>query len=221
MRLLLEVAYESLENGTCCSAISLVGTPLIFYPLGGITPDAIAGSKTGVYMGVFSDDYGNLMLADPESLPPHHVTGTGKAIFANRISYYFNLKGPSFSLDTGCSASLVALHQACQSIRCGESKQAIVGGTNLILSPKTMMSLGGLGCVFQSVICWSLLMDGSDFSPAMVDATHLTAGVLATAEAKGWQASSSSRLKTLLPMEILSEPSSGTPPSTKTEGHRD
>ena len=120
---------------------------LIIYLSGGLTLDAIAGSITGVYIGVFSDDYGNMMLADPESLPSHHVTGTGKAILANRISYYFDLKGPSFSLDTGCSSSLVALHQACQSIRCGESQQAIVGGTNLILSPKTMMSLGGLGCV--------------------------------------------------------------------------
>ncbi|KAL8897966.1 MAG: hypothetical protein Q9207_006939 [Kuettlingeria erythrocarpa] len=144
MRLLLEVAYESLENG-------------------GITLDAIAGSKTGVYMGVFSDDYGNMMLTDPESLPPHHVTGTGKAIFANRISYYFNLKGPSFSLDTGCSASLVALHQACQSIRCGESKQAIVGGTNLILSPKTMMSLGGLGFLSDDGRCYSFDSRGSGY----------------------------------------------------------
>ena len=85
------------------------------------------------------------MLSDPESLPTHHVTGTGKAMFANRISYYFDLKGPSVALDTGCSASLVALHQACESIRSGESKQAIVGGTNLIISPKTMISLGSLG----------------------------------------------------------------------------
>ena len=93
-----------------------------------------------------------MILSDTESLPSHHVTGTGKAIFANRISYYFDLKGPSFSLDTGCSASLVALHQACQSIRIGESKQAIVGGTNLILSPKTTMALGGLGyvCSFRA-----------------------------------------------------------------------
>ncbi|KAI4269144.1 MAG: hypothetical protein L6R38_007574 [Xanthoria sp. 2 TBL-2021] len=126
MRMLLEIVCEALENG-------------------GVTIDKIAGSKTGVYVGVFSDDYSNMVLADPESLPAHHVTGTGKAIFANRISFFFDLKGPSFALDTGCSASLVALHQACQSIRCGESQQAIVGGTNLILSPKTMMSLGGLG----------------------------------------------------------------------------
>lgn len=116
-----------------------------YYEIGGISIERIAGTKTAVYIGVFSDDYSNMLLSDPESLPIHHVTGTGKAIFANRISYYFDLKGPSVALDTGCSASLVALHQACQSIRCAESKQAIVGGTNLIISPKTLMSLGNLG----------------------------------------------------------------------------
>ena len=113
--------------------------------LGGVSIERIAGTKTAVYVGCFSDDYSNIMLSDPESLPIHHVTGTGKAIFANRISYYFDLKGPSVALDTGCSASLVALHQACQSIRSGESEQAIVGGTNLIISPKTVMSLGNMG----------------------------------------------------------------------------
>ncbi len=86
-----------------------------------------------------------MLLSDPESLPTYHVTGTGKAMFANRISYHFDLKGPSVALDTGCSASLVALHEACQSIRSGESKQAIVGGTNLIIYPKTSVSLGNLG----------------------------------------------------------------------------
>lgn len=126
-------------------------TPMTFllsYFLGGITLEQVAGSNTAVYIGVFSDDYSNMMLSDPESLPPHHVTGTGKAIFANRISYCFDLKGPSLALDTGCSASLVALHLACQSIRSGESDQAIVGGVNLILNPTTMLSLGGLGCEY-------------------------------------------------------------------------
>ena len=104
-----------------------------------------------------------MMLSDPESLPAHHVVGTGKAIFANRISYYFDLKGPSVALDTGCSASLVALHQACQSIRSGESEQAIVGGTNLILSPKTMMSLGNLGFLSDEGRCFSFDSRGSGY----------------------------------------------------------
>lgn len=117
---------------------------------GGVTLETIMGKNTSVYIGIFSDDYSNMMLSDPETLPAHHVVGTGKAIFANRISYYFNLKGPSLALDTGCSASLVALHQACQSLRSGESKQAIVGVTNLILNPKTMISLSNLGFVISN-----------------------------------------------------------------------
>ena len=149
MRILLETAYEALENG---KLTSLAAKSLEFFTehtIGGTTLDCIAGTKTAVYCGVFSDDYGNMMLSDPESLPSHHVTGTGKAIFANRISYYFDLKGPSLALDTGCSASLVALHEACKSIRSGESEQAIVGGTNLILSPKIMISLSKLGSVIS------------------------------------------------------------------------
>lgn len=63
------------------------------------------------------------------------MTGTGTAITANRLSYIFDLRGPSFVLDTGCSGSIVALHQACNSLRNNESKMALVGGTNLMLSP--------------------------------------------------------------------------------------
>lgn len=115
--------------------------------IGGMTMERIAGTKTAVCIAVFADDYSNMLLSDPESLPLQHVTGTGKAIFANRLSYFLDLKGPSFTLDTGCSGSLVALHQACQSIRSGESEQAIVGGTNLLLSPKTTISLSNYGYV--------------------------------------------------------------------------
>jgi len=63
------------------------------------------------------------------------MTGTGTAITANRISYVFDLRGPSFVLDTGCSGSIVALHQACNNLRARESKMVLVGGTNLMLSP--------------------------------------------------------------------------------------
>ena len=112
---------------------------------GGITMQDIAKTRTAVYVGVFADDYSRMLFADPETLPSYHVVGTGNAMFSNRISYFFDLKGPSFTLDTGCSASLVALHQACQSIRCGESRQAIVGAANLVIDPRTTMSLSKYG----------------------------------------------------------------------------
>ena len=156
------------------------------FALGGISLEAVAGSNTAVFVGVFSDDYSNMMLADPETLPAHHVTGTGKAIYANRISYFFDLKGPSLALDTGCSASLVALHQACQSIRSGESTQAIVGGTNLILSPKTNMSLGGLGYAsFRFEMISRLLTRTIGSSRSKVVATHSIAVALVMVVAKG------------------------------------
>ena len=143
MRLQLEVAYEALENGRCQD----FEVDMYCSQYGRRYDDGhqVAGTKTGVFVAVFSEDYSNILLSDPESLPLHHVTGNGKAIFANRLSYFLDLKGPSFTLDTGCSGSLVALHQACQSIRTGESEQAIVGGTNLILSPKTTISLSQYG----------------------------------------------------------------------------
>ena len=75
-------------------------------------------------------------------------TGTGIAIQANRLSHFFDLKGPSLTLDTGCSASLVAFHLACQSILTGESEQAIVGGANLILDPQVMIMMSMLKYIY-------------------------------------------------------------------------
>ena len=124
-RLLLEIAYEAFENA---------GIPL----------DKLQGSKTGVYIAGFNSDYERMLSRDPENAPSYRLTGTGIAIMSNRISYAFDLAGPSFTLDTGCSGSLVALHQACHGIRNGEIDQALVGGTNLILDPEMTSSLSSL-----------------------------------------------------------------------------
>jgi acyl transferase domain-containing protein len=99
----------------------------------------VAGSDTGVYMASFTRDYANMRSRDPEWIPRYEGTGNGAAMFSNRLSWFFNLKGPSLSLDTACSSSLVALHLACQSLRSGESKQALVGGTNVITMPEMQM----------------------------------------------------------------------------------
>lgn len=124
-RLLLEVAYEAFENA-------------------GISIENLSGSNTGVYVAAFNSDYERMLSRDPENAPPYRATGTGIAIQANRISYVFNLAGPSLSLDTGCSGSLVALHQACNAIRSGEIDQALVGGSNLILDPELTGSLSSM-----------------------------------------------------------------------------
>ncbi|KAL2850218.1 hypothetical protein BJY01DRAFT_261657 [Aspergillus pseudoustus] len=126
LRLQLEVCYEALESA---------GIPL----------EKIAGTKTAVFSGIFTRDYTEAMLRDIETLPSYYVTGTGTAMLANRVSYFFDLKGPSLTVDTGCSTSLVALHLACQSIRSGESEAALVGGSNIILNPDLPIALSNMG----------------------------------------------------------------------------
>ncbi|KAL4941948.1 hypothetical protein BDV06DRAFT_222645 [Aspergillus oleicola] len=116
-RLLLEIAYEAFENA-------------------GISLDAAWGSSTGVYVGQWASDYHEIQTRDIQRPPKYLVTGTGPAIASNRISYFFNLRGPSFTIDTGCSSSMVALHQAVQSLRSGETTQCFVGGVNLLLDPQ-------------------------------------------------------------------------------------
>jgi acyl transferase domain-containing protein len=127
-RLQLEIAYEALENA-------------------GMSLDKVKGSNTGVYVATFTHDYENMMYMDTVTMPKYGMTGVGQAIVSNRISYTFDLRGPSLTLDTGCSGSLVALHQACQSLRLRESSMALVGGTNLIISPDTMIPMDNLQSV--------------------------------------------------------------------------
>ena len=116
-RLVLEIAYEAFENA-------------------GLTIEKLSGSNTGVYVGLWASDYQEILTRDTDFPPTYQVTGVGPAIASNRVSYCFNLKGPSFTLDTGCSASLVALHQAVQSLRAGETETCFVAGVNLLLDPQ-------------------------------------------------------------------------------------
>ena len=115
-RLLLELAWESIENGE-------------------LTPSSIAGSDCAVYVGISGVDYGMRAMDDLSSMSSHSMTGNTFSIAANRLSYVFDLRGPSVAVDTACSSSLVALHQACNSLRAGESSMALVGGVNLLLHP--------------------------------------------------------------------------------------
>ncbi|KAL8953177.1 MAG: hypothetical protein Q9222_000950 [Ikaeria aurantiellina] len=124
-RILLETTYDAFQS--CGYAMT-----------------DIRGSDTAVYIATFGSDYDRILSKDVDDLPKYHTTGTGEAIAANRISYTFDLRGPSVALDTGCSGSLVALHQACQSLRTGEVQMAVAGGVNLILSPDRMIGMTNL-----------------------------------------------------------------------------
>ncbi len=82
----------------------------------------VVGSNTSCYVGCFTRDYGDMLSKDLASGPMYQATGNGEAMLANRLSWFFDLKGPNLSIDTACSSSLVALHLACQSLQTGESK---------------------------------------------------------------------------------------------------
>ena len=133
-RLLLEVSWEALEDA-------------------GIPVSSLAGSDTGVFVGITTDDYGKLSWARPRDIDAFSATGTLSCIAANRISYVLDLRGPSMSIDTACSASLVAVHQACQSLWSGETTVAIAGGVNLILSPENTISQTKLGALAADGRC--------------------------------------------------------------------
>lgn len=104
----------------------------------------MAAGNTGVYVGACQVDYASLLQADIQDLPVYSITGTSSNSLSNRISYIFNLKGPSFTVDTACSSSLAALHTACQSLQLGETDHAVVGGAHIVLSPGTMVGMSML-----------------------------------------------------------------------------
>ncbi|KAL2864310.1 uncharacterized protein BJX67DRAFT_383970 [Aspergillus lucknowensis] len=116
-RLLMEVVYDALEAG---------GHPM----------ESLRGTDTAVFVGTMSVDYNDIVMRDVETTPTYFATGTSRAILSNRISYFFDWHGPSMTIDTACSSSMVALHQCVQSLRSGESRVAIAGGTELLLGPE-------------------------------------------------------------------------------------
>jgi len=122
-RLLLETAWRAIEHS-------------------GTAPSALAGTLTGVFIGLSTHDYLG-MIADKLSyaeIEAYLGTGTSPAAAVGRISYRLGLQGPAIAVDTACSSSLVAVHQACQSLRVGECDVALAGGVNVLLSPATMIN---------------------------------------------------------------------------------
>ena len=115
-RLLMEVVYDSL-----CAA----GLPI----------EKLRGSDTAVYVGSMCDDYNTMLYRDWETLPRYTSTGTERGILANRLSYFFDWHGPSLSIDTACSSSMVSLDHAVQTVRRGTTRVAVAAGTSLLLSP--------------------------------------------------------------------------------------
>ena len=133
-RLLLEVTHEALEHA-------------------GIPADSLAHTQTGVFAGASVTDYGYLASADLSQVDAWSGTGAALSIIANRVSYYFDLRGPSVTVDTACSSSLVAVHLACQSLRTGDSNVALAAGVNLLLTPAITRSFDQADAMSPSGTC--------------------------------------------------------------------
>ena len=116
-RLLLEVTWEAMEDA-------------------GIPAGKLAGTRTGVYVGMWTSDYESCVYDLSPELDFYATTGGGRYPASGRLAYFFDLRGPNLTVDTACSSSLVAVHLACQSLRSGESETAFAGGVNVILRPE-------------------------------------------------------------------------------------
>ncbi|KAI1777435.1 putative polyketide synthase [Hypoxylon cercidicola] len=135
-RWLLETAYRALENA-------------------GITMEEVSGSSTAVYTGCLSQDYMLQIARDAEFSPTYAALGIGLSMLANRLSWFFNLHGPSVALDSACSSSAIAVDIACQALRNGSCDMSMVAGCNLLFSPDYFTWLSNLGFLSLDGRCYS------------------------------------------------------------------
>ncbi|KAI4255610.1 MAG: hypothetical protein LQ352_002498 [Teloschistes flavicans] len=140
-RLLLEVSYESIEN--VCQG----NFDSDYEAVAGILFEDLMNSRTGCYVGCMTNDYEMTSLHDIYDIGSTAASSLSEAMFANRVSWFFGLKGPSLTLDTACSSSLYALHLACQSLRLKETNMSLVAGVNLMINPNTMHQLTAMHMV--------------------------------------------------------------------------
>jgi acyl transferase domain-containing protein/acyl carrier protein len=166
-RLLLELTWEAFEDG-------------------GLHPNKIAGSNCGVFIGIGSNDYMQRKIDDLDSTDAYSMTGVTASIGSNRISYIFDLRGPSMSVDTACSSSLVALHQACNSISMGEASMAVAGGVNMLLHPLGFVGFSKASMLSPTGRCKAFDASGDGYVRAE-GAAIVVLKSLAQAEADGDQ----------------------------------
>jgi phthiocerol/phenolphthiocerol synthesis type-I polyketide synthase C len=143
-RILLQLTWEALEDA-------------------GIRPSSIAGTDVGVFIGASQMDYAHAIYGDQAAVDSHFATGNALAVLANRISYIFDLHGPSVTLDTACSSSLVALHHALECLRSGRIDTAIVGGINVIASPFEFVSFSQASMLSPTGLCHSFSADADGY----------------------------------------------------------
>ncbi|MBD0679830.1 type I polyketide synthase [Pseudomonas sp. PSB11] len=175
-RLLLELGWEVFENA-------------------GVKPSSVRGSNCGVYLGIASTDYAYRLSHDLSLVDASTATGNTFSIAANRLSYFYDLHGPSMAVDTACSSSLVAFHQACQAIQSGDIDQALAGGISLHLHPfgflifskASMLSRKGRCNVFDEAGDGYVRSEGAglfylkDYDKAVADGNQILAVVAGSA----------------------------------------
>ncbi|KAI5460574.1 lovastatin nonaketide synthase [Mariannaea sp. PMI_226] len=133
-RKMLEVCYEALESA-------------------GVTLQSVAGSNTGVWVGTFTADYQQMTFKDADFRHSYAATGVDTGIISNRIGNIFDLNGPSCTINTACSSSIYAIHNACNSLRARDCDAALVGGVNLILTVDQHMNTAKLGVLSPTSFC--------------------------------------------------------------------
>ena len=130
-RMALELTWEALEHAR-------------------IPASTLRGHSVGVFIGASNNDYSFLAVSDPVVAHPYAITGTASSIIANRVSYFYDFRGPSVAVDTACSSSLVAAHQAVQALRAGECEVAIAGGVNALVTPMVTIGFDEVGGVLAA-----------------------------------------------------------------------
>ncbi|WP_460930938.1 SDR family oxidoreductase, partial [Oleiagrimonas citrea] len=143
-RAMLEIAWEAFEDA-------------------GLNRQAVRGAPIGVFVGLSNQEYRDRQFSDRCSIDAYAGTGNSASIAANRISHFFDLRGPSLSIDTACSSSLTAIHMACQSLRSGESKIALVGAVNLMLSPEYTIVFSQAGLLSPDGKCRTFDADANGY----------------------------------------------------------
>jgi phthiocerol/phenolphthiocerol synthesis type-I polyketide synthase A len=133
-RILLEVVHEALDHA-------------------GVPAASLAGTATGIFVGVSAPEYGSLTGADPAEVDPWAPAGGALSVTAGRPAYVLDTRGPTMAVDTACSSSLVAVHHACVSLRTGESDTAIAAGVNLLLSPTVTVAFRRAGALAPDGRC--------------------------------------------------------------------
>ncbi|KAL7947129.1 ketoacyl-synt domain-containing protein [Trichoderma barbatum] len=162
-RILLEAVYKAFESA-------------------GLTLDELRGSFTFVHVGCMTSDYANIQARDTETVPKYNATGSSNSILLNRISYIFDLKGPSETIDTACSNSLVALHNAARGLLNGDCNAAVVAGVNLTPDPAPYINESKLHMLSPDARSrmWDKATNGYARGRALKDGDHIEGLVRAT-----------------------------------------